>query len=262
MQRIIAYIYRYEKDKSEISDANVEKLVKCGNTGFCRLENYGDRCVINVCFKEVNKICKDCVIYSLREVTAKCSEYVVLGPVAPDKIINGCFCRKIETCDIDGLLIKCMDRQYIVIWKCTEEQLSIRQREDKRDTVKEKNESVHDILKNSEKDYLERAFNRLGKSRMILDGEEYQVVKMRPQELIMLPRRYWRLANNCFVMQGYYGHKHILFFVYSGQYVIGVPGNGTENEKEYAEKCGFKETIKGYEYGKNNKVKTYWLMIL
>lgn len=326
MQRIIAYIYRYEKDKEDV-------FVKCGNTGFCRVENYGDRCLVTVCFKEVTKLSGECTMYSLKREPEGSACYSIMETAAVEMMTGGQLCSRIETCATDGLLIKCCERQYVVLWKCTEEVVRIRREEKKekktergaaeetkketereaaeeakkeaereaaeetkkeaekevgkevgkegeeekeKDKEKENGEETKkDAEKKSEKkpenkpekkrgeeELIERAFNHLCKTRMILDGTEYQVVKMRPQELIMLPRKYWRLANNCFLMEGYYIHKHILFFKYNGAYVIGVPGRGCGNEKEYAMKFGFEEKIPGYDFGKKFTEKTYWIMHL
>lgn len=109
---------------------------------------------------------------------------------------------------------------------------------------------------------LERAFNRMCKVRMVIEDRQYQVVKMKPQEMIMLPRSYWRLANNCFLMEGYYTHKHILFFKCKEGYAIGVPGRGVSNESVFANRFGFDERVTGYEYGKSSNKRTYWLMYL
>lgn len=301
MQRIIAYIYRYEKDKEDA-------FVKCGNTGFCRVENYGDRCLVTVCFKEVSKLSGECTMYSLRREPGDCACYSIMEKVAAEVIMGGQMCSRIETCATDGLLIKCCGRQYVVLWKCTEEIVRIKREEKEEETERKaeeeterkaeeesEKEAERETEKESEKEreeekekgtekenseetkreaekkpekkrgeeeLVERAFNHLCKTRMILDGTECPVVKMRPQELIMLPRKYWRLANNCFLMEGYYIHKHILFFKHNGAYVIGVPGRGCGNEKEYAMKFGFNKKIHGYDFGKRTTEKPYWLMEL
>ena len=266
MQRIIAYIYRYEKDKEDV-------FVKCGNTGFCRVENYGDRCLVTVCFKEVSKISGECTMYSLKREPGGSACYSILEMAAAEMMTGGQLCSRIETCATDGLLIKCCERQYVVLWKCTQEVVRIRHgkaKEEEKINETEIEKSTENAtsgeeeatLGKEETDLIERAFNHLCKTRMILDGTEYQVVKMRPQELIMLPRKYWRLANNCFLMEGYYIHKHILFFKHNGSYVIGVPGRGCGNEEEYAMKFGFEKKIYGYDYGKKLTEKTYWIMHL
>ena len=54
LQRIIAYIYRYK------GDGNIYR--KCGNVGFCRVEDISGKRVINMCFKETHKVTKECQI--------------------------------------------------------------------------------------------------------------------------------------------------------------------------------------------------------
>ena len=57
MQRIIAYIYRYRGDE------NLYR--KCGNVGFCRVEEVNGKRLINICFKETYDITRDCEIKEL-----------------------------------------------------------------------------------------------------------------------------------------------------------------------------------------------------
>lgn len=273
MQRIIAYIYRYKGEE------NIYR--KCGNVGFCRVEEIDRKRAINICFKETHSITKDCEIKELHldkkedKNVCRCK----MGKKLRDEKISGGQMRIKFTGDKeDGLVILCGEERYIVLWDGDKDAIifaeDIEEMEneeilkEEKENVADENIATENMRKSSEprnkieEEQLFRAYNRLAKVPMIIDGSMHQVAKMKPQQMIMLPRKYWRLTNNPFLMEGFYAHKHILFFKHKERYVIGVPSVVQENEKEYASKFGFESTVKGYDYGKSNVEKMYWITYL
>ncbi len=65
--------------------------------------------------------------------------------------------------------------------------------------------------------------------------------KIQRQDLSRLPRKEWRLANNSFLMHGYYNYHHLLYIEDGEEVWIGVPGIYHEKEKRAAEAFGFPE---------------------
>lgn len=65
--------------------------------------------------------------------------------------------------------------------------------------------------------------------------------KIQRQDLSRLPRKEWRLANNSFLLHGYYNYHHLLYIEDNGQVWIGVPGIFHEKEKMAANAFGFSE---------------------
>lgn len=65
--------------------------------------------------------------------------------------------------------------------------------------------------------------------------------KIQRQELSRLPRKEWRLANNSFLLHGFYNYHHLLYIEDDGQIWIGVPGIYHEKEKMAANAFGFTE---------------------
>ena len=63
--------------------------------------------------------------------------------------------------------------------------------------------------------------------------------KIQRQDLSRLPRKEWRLANNSFLLHGYYNYHHLLYIEENGSIFIGVPGIYHEKEKMAAEAFGF-----------------------
>ena len=61
-------------------------------------------------------------------------------------------------------------------------------------------------------------------------AEEYVVPvntkyeKISRQDLSCLPRKEWRLANNSFLLHGYYNYHHLLSIEEDGKRWLGVPG--------------------------------------
>ena len=68
--------------------------------------------------------------------------------------------------------------------------------------------------------------------------------KIQRQDLSRLPRKEWRLANNNFLLHGYYNYHHLLYIEDEGKVFIGVPGIFHEREKMAAASFGFPEFIR------------------
>ena len=254
MQRIIAYIYRYKGEE------NLYR--KCGNVGFCRVEELEGKRVINMCFKETHSITRECEIndiYFEKEDKNVCR--CKIGKKLRDGIISGGQMRiKFQGEKEDGLYILCGDERYIVLWQGDKEAILFQEKEQPHIEMEKKEIRVEPETKSKNgDDQLLRAYNRLAKSPMVIDNAMQQVAKLKPQQMIMLPRKYWRLTNNRFLMECFYTHKHILFFIYQGNYVIGVPSVGCENEQLFAKQFGFETTIVASEFNKSTTERKYWL---
>ena len=65
--------------------------------------------------------------------------------------------------------------------------------------------------------------------------------KIQRQGLSRLPRREWRIANNSFLLHGFYNYHHLLYIEEDGNILIGVPGIFHEKEQEAASAFGFPE---------------------
>lgn len=88
-------------------------------------------------------------------------------------------------------------------------------------------------------------------------------VRIEPKDIGMLPVETWILANNSFLLHGYYNYRHLLFGVLqineSPQYVIGVPGLLQSTEQTMAGMFGFHRflSIQGDNNRQNNF--GYWI---
>ena len=65
--------------------------------------------------------------------------------------------------------------------------------------------------------------------------------KIQRKDLTHLPRKEWRIANNSFLLHGYYNYHHLLWIEEDGNVYIGVPGVYHEKEFQAAKAFGFCE---------------------
>lgn len=73
------------------------------------------------------------------------------------------------------------------------------------------------------------------------DEREYLTIS--PSDFVLLPSRYFRLANNSFLLHGYYNYNHLVLRRMESRgeerYYIGVPGTFFDREKQVAVMFGF-----------------------
>ena len=65
--------------------------------------------------------------------------------------------------------------------------------------------------------------------------------KISRQDLSRLPRKEWRIANNSFLLHGFYNYHHLLYIEEDGKIWVGVPGIYHEKEEAAAKNFGFPE---------------------
>lgn len=70
------------------------------------------------------------------------------------------------------------------------------------------------------------------------------IYKITRQELAGLPRKEWKLANNHFLLHGYYNYHHLVSFEKEGKCWIGVPGLYFPGEQRAAGAFGFNQFMK------------------
>ncbi len=63
--------------------------------------------------------------------------------------------------------------------------------------------------------------------------------KIQRKDLSRLPRKEWRIANNSFLLHGFYNYHHLLYIEEGDDVWIGVPGIYHEKEKLAANTFGF-----------------------
>lgn len=74
-------------------------------------------------------------------------------------------------------------------------------------------------------------------------SEKIPARKIQKKEMVMLPRCEWRLANNSFLIHGYYNYHHLILTVMDNRLKLGVPGVYYPEEAKAAENFGFPEFV-------------------
>lgn len=67
----------------------------------------------------------------------------------------------------------------------------------------------------------------------------FRCTKIQRQDLSRLIRREWQLANNSFLLHGYYNYHHLAFLQEGENLYLGVPGVYSEKERRAAQVFGF-----------------------
>ena len=70
--------------------------------------------------------------------------------------------------------------------------------------------------------------------------------KITRAELSTLPRKFWSLANNSFLLHGYYNYNHLLLVEEDGHIWLGVPGIYDAREARAADLFGFPQFTSSY----------------
>lgn len=76
-----------------------------------------------------------------------------------------------------------------------------------------------------------------------LQNFQRQIMKIQRGEISILPRCEWKLANNNFLLHGYYNYRHLVLIDEGNQLKLGVPGIYREREARAAATFGFPEFI-------------------
>ncbi len=99
--------------------------------------------------------------------------------------------------------------------------------------------------------------------------EDCECIKLVPSELRCLPRCYWQLQQNSFLLHGYYQYHYVVLLRYTDRgryrYYAGVPGIQNAQQKKMAEMFGFSEFMEMAERRRNALAAVfngYWCMEL
>lgn len=78
------------------------------------------------------------------------------------------------------------------------------------------------------------------------DRESPSARKIERSEISKLPRRFWFLANNSFLLHGYHNYNHLLLAEEDGHVWLGVPGIYDVREARAADLFGFPNFTRSY----------------
>lgn len=75
---------------------------------------------------------------------------------------------------------------------------------------------------------------------------QHSIRKIQRSELSVLPRRYWNISNNRFLLHGYYNYNHLLLVEEKNYFLVGVPGIYDKREARAADLFGFPTFSESY----------------
>ena len=70
--------------------------------------------------------------------------------------------------------------------------------------------------------------------------------KIQRADMSQLPRRFWPLANNSFLLHGYHNYGHLMLIEEDGRLWLGVPGTYAPQEARAADLFGFPRFTRSY----------------
>lgn len=112
---------------------------------------------------------------------------------------------------------------------------------------KKDQETVEESSEKKEQEIVEESSEKkdLKKDDRDIDLQNFrrQIMKIQRGEISILPRCEWKLANNNFLLHGYYNYRHLVLIDEGNQLKLGVPGIYHEREARAAATFGFPEFI-------------------
>lgn len=117
----------------------------------------------------------------------------------------------------------------------------------RRKSIQKKWETIQQECKSEETEWKmgEEILKKFPVMNPFFDKEVAASVRIEPKDLGNLPMEHWYLANNSFLLHGYYYYRHLLFLKMHNQqeymYAIAVPGNNDYRENFMANMFGFEQ---------------------
>ena len=112
---------------------------------------------------------------------------------------------------------------------------------------KKEQETVEELPEKKEQEIVEESSEKkdLKKDDRDINLQNFrrQIMKIQRGEISILPRCEWKLANNNFLLHGYYNYRHLVLIDEGNQLKLGVPGIYHEREARAAATFGFPEFI-------------------
>ena len=108
---------------------------------------------------------------------------------------------------------------------------------------KKEQETVEELPEKKEQETVEESSEKKDDRDIDLQNFRRQIMKIQRGEISILPRCEWKLANNNFLLHGYYNYRHLVLIDEGNQLKLGVPGIYHEREARAAATFGFPEFI-------------------
>ena len=258
MQRFVTYIYAYENGQ-KTSNAGYAKIETRGNAGrleihFSDERRFGGEAEVSFLYPENEKLQVISVGTLLIENGRAMGQYTFHTEMKLDT--------KVFFDEIVGLRIKDENQQeYRSFWKDVEvpvemekERQSLEcempgaisamkaQLEQIKDAEQQSLHTMEIPVRNVFPSYtMEDIWQNFTKNRGCVQiNNEVCAVQIELSDLRELPKQYWYLGNNSFLLHGFFNYHHLLFGkLLDGKWFIGIPGVYERQERVMASVFGF-----------------------
>lgn len=272
MKRFITYIYAYENTK------------KAGNTGFARIELRGEECRLEIHLRGVYAAQTHCKIYLFRkqgrgiegsligemDVRNGAGDFNVIMKTAhiPTSLLSFFEMEGIFLCSEDGSIFMSrwtegepltVDMEHFIEWKAEQTEENIyaeeKQQENKIQTAQFDRESDNELRATELparnffpqyqwKDIWEQ-FLKSHPASMPFSEKNITCIKIELKDIRELPRKYWYLGNNSFLLHGFFNYRYLVLGKIEedneDKWFLGVPGIYQNQERVMAIIFGFPE---------------------
>lgn len=275
MKRFITYIYAYENTK------------KAGNTGFARIELRGEECRLEIHLRGVYAAQTHCKIYLFRkqgrgiegsligemDVRNGAGDFNVIMKTAhiPTSLLSFFEMEGIFLCSEDGSIFMsrwtegeplAVDMEHFIEWKAEQTEENIyaeeKQQENKIQTAQFDRESDNELRATELparnffpqyrwKDIWEQ-FLKSHPASMPFSEKNITCIKIELKDIRELPRKYWYLGNNSFLLHGFFNYRYLVLGKIEednedneDKWFLGVPGIYQNQERVMAIIFGFPE---------------------
>lgn len=224
------------------------------NTGFIRITRHYQTCILQIHAKNLSlpdnmpldlyafSVSEDGMVQSHIETLSNIHKDMAIRLSVPERM----FPKECSLAELNGFLIKSPDPHASVFWAASDPFLP----EDafSRSALSDPLPSPDDPVPEdspSEQNSPEISVSDLGPEEKKSD---IRARKIKRSELTLLPRRFWPLSNNSFLLHGYHNYNHLLLLEDEGRLWLGIPGIYDPRESRAAELFGFPRfTRKGAE---------------
>lgn len=272
MKRFITYIYAYENTK------------KAGNTGFARIELRGEECRLEIHLRGVYAAQTHCKIYLFRkqgsgiegsligemDVRNGAGDFSVIMKTAhiSTSLLSFFEMEGIFLCSEDGRIFMSrwtegepltVDMEHFIVWKAEQTEENIyaeeKQQENKIQTAQFDRESDNELRATELparnffpqyqwKDIWEQ-FLKSHPASMPFSEKNITCIKIELKDIRELPRKYWYLGNNSFLLHGFFNYRYLVLGKIEedneDKWFLGVPGIYQNQERVMAIIFGFPE---------------------
>ncbi len=268
MGQFIRYLYEYESDRP------------IRNVGFVKVEEADDCTTIHIHgkgFRLGEETALKLYLFYLEGTIPVCIYQGEVTNVNP--AINY---RLVYTAEDTGtpehypeiagmMLISEHDRRYATVWSDAslqisamriwqEEPIPVTITEEIMQKVTQDREEVAEPEQSAEeKQDAEAPTEKVEEIDRYIEPTRPQIRKIQRQEIAMLPRCEWRVANNSFLLHGYYNYHYLILLEEEEQMWLGVPGIYHRREAKAAEVFGFTRFVRAdQEESEENEMFGYW----